>query len=325
MYIETVTIEITDKCNAKCPQCMRTNSNGCFSEIFIRNQDMSIEEFKQALPIEFIKNLKKIDFNCPKGDPASHSDIFSILDYIVNSNNSINIVFPTNGSLREKQYWSKLAKYTQVHTIFAIDGVDQETHEFYRRNTNLNKILSNAKEYIDAGGNAYWQFIVFDHNSKQEILAKELSEKLGFLGFNSFSSNRFNGKNEFEYTYNNNTYKLKNTNIDKSRNKLKLNNNINCKSIINNEIFIDIDGYIMPCCYHAGSLFAHLNIHNRTSFNNFIDVSFDNYNINEFNIFKVGFNNALNACNLYLRDLEIEWKSLNPLMCNIVCGKANKF
>lgn len=321
MFIDKVTIEITDKCNARCPQCMRTNPRGCFPTKFIQNQDMSVSNFKKALSEDFIKQLRIIDFNCPKGDPASHNNIFEILDYIIGANNSITIQFPTNGSLRNKKYWARLATYSQLLVIFAIDGTDQETHEYYRRNTNLDKILSNAKEYINAGGNAIWQFIIFDHNKHQEEHAKQISKNLGFKNFVSFSSNRFNGKDEFEYEYKNVNYKLKTVSAKKPRYNTSSCSNINCKSKTNNEIFIDIDGYIMPCCYHAGSLFAYVNIQNRKPFNNFIDVSFENYNVENFNIFKVGFENALKYCEQYLKDLETQWKTLNPLMCNIVCGK----
>lgn len=322
MSIDKITLEITDKCNARCPQCMRTDPNGCAPISYIRNQDITLHKFKKLLPEEFLKTLKIIDFNCPKGDPAAHKNIFDILDYITIINPTVTILFPTNGSLKEKNFWTQLATYKHLQVTFAIDGIDQATHEFYRRNTNFNKIISNASHYISAGGNAYWQFIIFDHNKDQEIKAEIMSKELGFVGFESFNSNRFNGIDEFEYTYKDKKYILNSTStVKKFRNNNTSNNCINCKSKNNNEIFIDIDGYIMPCCYHAGSLFAVLNVDNRTSFNNFVDVSFSNYDIEKFNIYKVGFNEAFKSYNSYMEDLEMQWKSLNPPLCNIVCGK----
>lgn len=329
MYIDSVTVEITDKCNARCPQCMRTNPSGCVPHGFVRNKDLTLTEFKTLVPVDFLKNINFISFNCPMGDPAAHNDIFCILDYIVKTNPNIQIEFPTNGSLRTKSFWSKLAKYSQLTVIYAIDGIDQKTHEIYRRNTNFDKIIDNATSFIDAGGIAHWQFIIFNHNSDQETAALKMSKQLGFSKFISFNSNRFNNKDTFEYSYNDQNYSLKKNSTDyKYRDQLKTHygqNNeiktIKCKSLTNQEIFIDLEGYIMPCCYHAGSLFAKKFIKNRKSFNNFIDVSFDNYNLEEFNIFKVGLTQALESYYKYMKDLDTQWKSLNPLMCQVVCGK----
>jgi hypothetical protein len=98
---------------------------------------------------------------------------------------------------------------------------------------------------------------------------------------------------------------------------------INCKSLDNREIFIDIEGNIMPCCYHAGSLFANIHINKRDGFNNYIDVSFDNYNIEKFNINTEGFESAFNSYEKYMEDLKVQWQQLNPPLCKVVCGKCD--
>ena len=100
--------------------------------------------------------------------------IFPILDYIVLHNPNIKIDFPTNGSLRSQDYWQQLATYKQVTTTFAIDGIHNSTHTHYRRNTDLSKILNNATTYIKAGGNAVWQFIIFEHKSIQQTIPSSL-------------------------------------------------------------------------------------------------------------------------------------------------------
>ena len=149
MFINFITIEITDKCNAKCPQCMRTNPEGCMPNVFVRNIDMSLIDFQKYVPVKLLTQLQQISFNCPMGDPVAHNNIFPILDYIVQHNPNIKIDFPTNGSLRNAQYWQRLATYTQITATFAIDGVDNQTHQYYRRNTNLDKILEKYQIRID--------------------------------------------------------------------------------------------------------------------------------------------------------------------------------
>lgn len=328
MFINLVTVEITDKCNAKCPQCMRTNPNGCVPNVFVRNVDMSLLDFQTYVPIKLLKQLTQLSFNCPMGDPVAHSNIFPILDYIVYYNSNIKIDFPTNGSLRNIQYWQQLATYKQVTVTFAIDGIDNNTHQYYRRNTNLDKILENATAFIQAGGKAIWQFIIFEHNVTQEETAKQLASDMKFDKFVSFHSSRFNNADTFEYLYDNTTYELKmiDSNI-KYRTELhygqrNIVSSINCKSLDNQEIFIDIDGNIMPCCYHAGSLFATNHIKQRENFNNYIDVSFDTYDIQKFNINTQGFDSAFDMYLSYMNDLKEQWRAISPPLCKIVCGKC---
>lgn len=329
MYIDFITVEITDKCNAKCPQCMRTNPVGCTTNVFVKNKDITLNDFKKYVPYKILQQLKTISFNCPMGDPVAHNNIFPILDYIVEINPSIKIDFPTNGSLRNKDYWQRLGSYKQIQVTFAIDGVTQEIHELYRRNTNLDKILKNAKDFISAGGNAVWQFIIFAHNSDQESIAERISKDLGFSRFKSFNSTRFNQERQFKYTYNKKNYVLEmyeqeikfrsDTHFAQHNNT----NSIDCKSLRNNEIFIDLSGNIMPCCYHAGSLFASQNISNQGSFNNYIDVSFEKYDTKKFNINEENFLTAFQAYRDYMNDLKKQWRVLNPPMCKNVCGKCN--
>jgi MoaA/NifB/PqqE/SkfB family radical SAM enzyme len=320
MFINTVTYEITDKCNARCPQCMRTNSVNCSPQSFIRNKDISITEFKKLAPKQFLETLSFIDFNCPMGDPAAHSSIFSILDYITSVNNNVEIWFPTNGSLRNISYWKRLASYPQVKVIFALDGIDQITHEFYRRNTNFKKIINNATAYIEAGGSATWQFIIFKHNQHQVDAAKDYAYNLGFKKFKPIISNRFNGKEKFEYTYNNTEYTL--YSVEQTHTPPTV-SSIECRYLKNQHVFIDIKGQIMACCFHAGSLFAHQSIpKSKSKFNNYIDVSFDNYDLEQFSILKVGFETAYASYEQYMKDLEEQWRALNPPLCKVVCGKC---
>ena len=50
----------------------------------------------------------------------------------------------------------------------------------YRVNSNFKTIMKNAKAFINAGGNARWDYLIFDHNEHQIDEAKVLAKKLGF-------------------------------------------------------------------------------------------------------------------------------------------------
>ena len=65
---------------------------------------------------------------------------------------------------------------------FGIDGL-ADTNEIYRRQVDWKKLMLNVEAFINAGGVADWQFILFEHNIHQLKEAEELSKNMGFNKF----------------------------------------------------------------------------------------------------------------------------------------------
>jgi hypothetical protein len=131
--------------------------------------------------------------------------------------------------------------------------------------------MQNAQTFINAGGNAFWNFIVFKHNQHQVDQAQQLSERLGFKGFHSKLTSRFfNKKHELqeslvvfddngepEYTieipddprYINESYKkieiIKQ--ISGSLDNFFKNSTIICKCKNWSRIYLSAEGYVFPC------------------------------------------------------------------------------
>ena len=172
------------------------------------------------------------------------------------------IIISTNASLRNKTWWSNLGKNKNITVIFCIDGIGKE-HELYRRNTSYKKIVENAKSFIQSGGTAQWQFIVFQHNEHQINEAKELSVQLGFKDIKFMYSDRFDTDDSWK-VYDNNKYlydlkkSSKQTTLReslnapsgekywKSLNKEK--GEISCFWSESKKIYIHSDGTVYPCC-----------------------------------------------------------------------------
>ena len=74
--------------------------------------------------------------------------------------------------------------------IIGIDGTTNEVHSFYRRNTDYNKVINNARAFINAGGVATWQFILFKHNEYQLEDAKKLAKEYKFRDIYVIKSDR---------------------------------------------------------------------------------------------------------------------------------------
>jgi len=223
----------------------------------------------KKLPMEKMKNLKTVKFCGNFGDPLMHPDLNEVINFFQNQQ----IAISTNASLRSRQWWSDLGEKENVSVTFCIDGIGK-THELYRRNTSYDKIIENAKAFIDAGGTARWQFIVFRHNEHQINQAKKLSKELGFKTINFIYSSRFDTNNKWK-VYDNNEYLY---DLEKSSHQTTLRESLNapegekywkllnknkgaisCVWSEEKKLYIHSDGTVYPCCM-LGSIQSGKNI-----------------------------------------------------------------
>jgi MoaA/NifB/PqqE/SkfB family radical SAM enzyme len=251
--IKSVHLEITSKCQAKCPMCARNMQGGKLNPLIELNE-ITLEQFKEWFPLDFVKQLNHLYMCGNLGDPIVAKDTLEIFKYLRENNNGITLNMHTNGSGRNDKWWKNLAELN-VSVIFGIDGLG-DTHSLYRINTDFNKIIKNAKTFINNGGNARWDMIVFKHNEHQIENCRELSKELGFNEFTVKHTSRFrNGKlnvlNDEGKTINilyptNNSKEM----IHKVKNaESEILPTINCKAVKYNEIYVSADGIVTPCCW----------------------------------------------------------------------------
>jgi MoaA/NifB/PqqE/SkfB family radical SAM enzyme len=229
------------------------------------NKDLKLQHIDikniYKIPLEKMPNLQSIELIGNFGDPLMHPRLNEILDYFTTQT----ITISTNASLRDKEWWEKLGHRKNVKVNFAIDGLE-DTHHLYRRETDYNKIIKNAKSFISAGGTAIWQYIVFKHNQHQLEQARHLSQTLGFKEINFKYSDRFELANNFKvydkgkYLYDLEKASTQNTlkeklNSPKSEKQWKkviqgyTGDPIECVWSKNKKIYIHSDSFMFPCCY----------------------------------------------------------------------------
>lgn len=192
-------VEITNRCNAACPMCARNNLGGKTKE------DLVLDEWSSS-DIDLIfcsqfPNLQNVMFCGTHGDPCVAENTLYAMERI-RSTTDATIEFYSNASLRTSSWWADLgsmlnrSKPDHKHyrkndlAIFSIDGLE-DTNHLYRRNTNFQKIIENARAFINAGGIARWDFIVFKHNEHQVEDAQTFAKKLGFKQFRVRKTSRF--------------------------------------------------------------------------------------------------------------------------------------
>jgi MoaA/NifB/PqqE/SkfB family radical SAM enzyme len=186
--IQSIHIELTDKCNSGCPMCPRYVDFGTGVNPRLPLTQITLEQFKEWFPPEFICTLQKFYACGNYGDPIIASDCLSIFQYVRDNNNQTGLAMHTNAAARDAKWWFDLGKIMNNsdrgdYCVFSIDGLS-DTNHLYRRNTNFERILENVKSYISAGGVAHWDYIVFEHNEHQIEEARHLAKALGFENFN---------------------------------------------------------------------------------------------------------------------------------------------
>lgn len=267
--IKTVEWEITNRCNASCPQCPRNNYGGRVVNS-LKMQDVSLDKAKSILPLDQMTNLETVYFCGTYGDPAVNRELLDICKWL--KQNNINVGIHTNGGIQNPQWWATLASILtkEDFVVFSIDGLE-DTNHIYRIGVFWNKLISNVKSFIHAGGTAHWDFIVFKHNEHQVEEAEKIAYDLGFVKFNYKKTSRFiNKKHEVVELWpvldkkDNLLYNLELPTIEKYLNhQISLyqklvdkfgsfenytkNTCITCFHNSVKKIYIGADGYVFPC------------------------------------------------------------------------------
>jgi sulfatase maturation enzyme AslB (radical SAM superfamily) len=226
--------------------------------------EISLADFQHIVG-NIIPQLKQVNFNGNLGDFASARDAVEIVEYLVTHGIKINI--NTNGSLRNQDWWRRLA-LPGVTVGFALDGL-ADTHVLYRQDTDWNKVVANAQAFISAGGRAVWRFVPFDHNQHQEAECQQLAKTMGFAAFENIYDGRnsgpvFSRSGEYSHRIGQDSgppdhiphikdllqshitwFDPGTVQSPKDTSDLKL----RCQHKTKQEIYIAADGSIYPCCY----------------------------------------------------------------------------
>ena len=260
--IRDVHLEISSLCNASCPWCPRTfwgyPYNGGYPEV-----NFTLENTKKVFTFDFLQQLTSITINGNFGDIVMNPEGPDIVDYFYKINSNLTVTIHTNGSARDKKFWTQLA-HTPAIIHFALDGLE-DTHHLYRQNTVWKSVIRNAQTFIENGGQAVWKMIRFDHNQHQIESCRKMSQDLGFSDFKLISGGRdtapvfdkngnlthllgnYTGEKSFEILFHKkktDQILLEDITIDRVPAR-----SISCKTKILKSIYISATGDVSPCCW----------------------------------------------------------------------------
>lgn len=252
--IKQVHLEISTRCNAACPDCPR-NFRGADVDLPYPVVDMRLDQAKKIFDIGFLSQLRRMLICGNFGDFIAARDGLEIVEYFRSSNPRMEIRISTNASGRP-DIWGPLAKLGVI-VHFRLDGLE-DTHHLYRQYTNYDLILSNARKFIEAGGQAIWSFIIFDHNKHQMQECQKLSQELGFEGFEVIDDSRntfpvFDRRGNFSHNVGNYQGSTKLDEIFKPTefdiNRYQSSEYVDCYAVRNQEIYVAANGEVFPCCW----------------------------------------------------------------------------
>ena len=251
--IRAIHLEITSKCQARCPMCPRRINGGLLNP-FIDLTEITLEQFKDWFSVNFIKQLNHLSMCGNLGDPIIAKDTLEIFKHLRTNNAEMTLVMHTNGSARTPEWFEELA-LLQVKIIFGIDGLE-DTHHLYRIDTDWKKIINNATAFINAGGDARWDMLAFQHNEHQIDQCRVLSQELGFNDFYVKHTSRFKdgklhvldelGKTQYILYPTSKSNVMISKVLTAEKDVLP---SIHCKAKKDNQMYVSAEGTITPCCW----------------------------------------------------------------------------
>lgn len=319
--IKTLHVEVTSRCQASCPMCAR-NIQGGIENPFMTVTEITLEQFKEWFSVDFIKQLDRVYLCGNLGDPIVAKDTLEIFEYIRSTNPNILLGMNTNGSARTTKWWVELAKLNVV-VHFGIDGF-AKSHVLYRVGTDWQKIIDNASAFINAGGYAIWDMLVFDHNKDEVLECKNLANKLGFKEFNSKNTSRFHsnslqvldktGKTTHTLYATDKSKTIAIKVADYASKPAEEKKHIRCKVKEEKSLYISATGNVVPCCWlDMEWMFP-------PSFSriDYMDNIGRHLKLTEYSLEKI-FNSGI------FREIEQTWAATPLKECAKQCGEVDKF
>ena len=295
--IKTIHLENTQNCQASCPMCDR-NQNGGELNPHIDLSELTLEDCKRIFEPKFIEQLKTMYMCGNLGDPIVAKDTLEIFRYFREHNKDMWLSMNTNAGAKSAEWWQELADVLgrMGAVIFSVDGL-RDTNHLYRQGVVWDNVERNMRAFINAGGRARWDFLIFEHNQHQVEEAEALANAWGCERFIKKKTGRFvtaqSKKKESHQAVDrkgNETTELKKPD-DKFQNaaikqydKVAEKHGsmdayydraeIHCKVKEEGNLFITAEGLAMPCCWTAGRMYKWWHKDPKTEqVWNFIDVA----------------------------------------------------
>ena len=325
----TLQMEISSNCNLNCLGCCRTDWTSFDMKgdpRIPKNMYLTLDIFKQIIESPVSIGLEEVQFCGTVDDPLVHPDFIDMVKFLANK--KIRTLVHTNASLRTPDYFKTLGDTIYGKVQFSMDGLENTNH-LYRRGSNFQKIMENAKAYIATGANAQWQYIEFPWNESDTEKARQLARDMGFRTFKcrrDRSETPTPGQYKDHISWHLRQVKMTWEEYKATKEKNIHNESIECFSREDGMYFISYDSKVWPCCFLRNADFQQSGTYKE---------HYDRYNLNygeNWNSLKHYSFQDIVENRFYSEDLVDSWESkshgLGPkdrlIRCTSTCSKSNK-
>jgi len=174
-------IEPTNYCNLLCPFCPSGRN-----ELGRERRHMNLDEFKSI-----IDNMKDYLFLLVLwgwGEPFMNPEFPDMIEYA--NSRDIKTVTSTNGQFfYDNEYCERILKSGLTTLIVAIDSLDEEKYNAFRRGGNLNKALEGLKSFVDmkkklnSKTHINMRMVITRHNEDEIGIMRNKAKSLGLDRF----------------------------------------------------------------------------------------------------------------------------------------------
>jgi len=170
--LKHIHLEITNKCNSRCPGCARTLNGDTHPMLKPLLMEWNLNDVKKMFSPRIIDD-KLFTLGGVVDEPLMNTNILKIVEHILDNNGRIEIYTNTGANtIQTFETLGKWSKQTQrLDVKFSVDGLEHTNH-LYRVNVDWNKVVSNMTAYASQGGICEWQYLVFEHNENDIIKPK---------------------------------------------------------------------------------------------------------------------------------------------------------
>lgn len=255
-----IEIGLTSTCNLNCPLCSRNKK-------LFKDNHQTDNKFRKDIHIDMdllMKWLLKVTQDQTEevtikligavGEPTMHPRFLELIELI--QIKQFTLWLSTNGSVNSTKWWKKLGLLLpQKSTINVdIDHTDEKHQSFYRRGSNLTKIIKNVESLHKSRPKStvlQIQRIDFIWNRVNLInMRKLIKDEWNF--FDNIYTIPSYWWDQSEFTENLSPWKSKYDILNKrikSISSLRATGTIDCEAQKDNTIYVNYVGDVIPCCY----------------------------------------------------------------------------
>lgn len=253
-YPAFLSIEPTNICNLKCPECP---TGGNFSSVKKGYIDQSTVQMLQSSISESIIHVNLFF----QGEPFLHRDLALVAEQI---SSKCFVTISTNGHFLDLKTCEKIILSGIFKIIVSLDGINQEQYEQYRKGGNFETVIQGIKNLSETKRRLKMKFPIVeiqcllfnyteDSKNEMKVLSKQLdADKLIFKTAQFY--NEENAKKMLPSQKNSRYISEENGNL-----KIKKTLKNKCWKMWSGAV-VTWNGDVVPCCYDKDKKFVQGNI-----------------------------------------------------------------